>query len=265
MNTKLIVYATLGVLGIISMLIFNPFTTVGTGERGVVAYFGKVQDEVLDEGLHLTMPIRTSVKKISVRVQKSDLKTQASSKDLQLVTSEVAVNWHISPTGVNKVFQSIGNEEDIVDHILKPTVSEIFKAGSAKLTAEEIITRRNELTVEVKEALKIRLERYSIVMDDLNLVDVQFSPDFAHAVEQKQVAEQAAKTAHYVAQKATQEALAAIEKAKGQAESQKLMKQTITSEILQKMAIEKWDGSFPQVMGGTTLPFLNLKLKDNSK
>lgn len=259
MNNTII--GILGVLSVIILLVLNPFTTVGTGERGVVAYFGKVQDEVLDEGIHLTMPIRTSVKKISVRVQKSDLKTQASSKDLQLITSEVAINWHVSYTAVNKVFQTIGNEEAIVERILTPSLSELFKASSAKLTAEEIITRRNELTAEVKESLKIRLEHYNIIMDDLNLVDVQFSPDFAHAVEQKQVAEQAAKTAHYVAQKATQEALAAIEKAKGQAESQKLMKQTITPEILQKMAIEKWDGSFPQVMGNSALPFLNIKLK----
>lgn len=262
MTPKLIVAAVAGVLGLILLAILNPFTTVGTGERGVVAHFGKVQDEVLDEGLHLTMPIRTSVKKISVRVQKSDLKTQASSKDLQLITTEVAINWHISPLEVNKVYQTIGSEEAVVERILTPAVSELFKAGSSKLTAEEIITKRNELSAEVKETMRVRLQKYGIIMDDLNIVDVDFSKDFAHAVEQKQVAEQSAKTAHYVADKAAQDAQAEINKAKGQAEAQRLQKLTITPEILQRMAIEKWNGEFPQVMGSGTLPFLNLKLKD---
>ena len=248
---------------LLGALLFGSFTIVSTGERGVVTHFGKVQNEVLDEGIHLKTPIRTSVKRISVRVQKSDLKTQASSKDLQLITTEVAINWHISPTGVNKVYQTIGDVDVVLERIITPAVSELFKAGSSKLTAEEIITKRNELSTEVKETMRVRLIKYDIVMDDLNIVDVDFSKDFSHAVEQKQVAEQSAKTAHYVADKAKQDAEAEINKARGQAEAQKLMKTSITPEILQKMAIEKWDGSFPQVLGTSGLPFLNIKLKDN--
>lgn len=259
---KLFKFGIIGVVVAIPLLILNPIVTVGTGERGVVAHFGKVQNEVLDEGIHLVMPIITKVNPISVRVQKSDLKTQASSKDLQLITTEVAINWHIDPLEVNKVYQNVGGIDVIVERILTPSVSEVFKSGSSKLTAEEIITKRNELSQEVKGTMKSRLAKYGVVMDDLNIVDVNFSKDFSHAVEQKQVAEQAAKTAHYVADKAKQDAEAAVNLARGQAESQKLMKTSITPEILQKMAIEKWDGSFPQVMGGGSLPFLNIKLKD---
>lgn len=259
---KIAIFGIIGVIGLIVLLTLNPFVTVGTGERGVVTHFGKVQNEVLDEGIHIVVPIRTGVKNISVRIQKSDLKTQSSSKDLQLVTTEVAINWHINPSEVNKVYQEIGGPDAIVDRILTPTVAELFKAGSSKLTAEEIITKRNELTTEVNESLRIKLAKYGIVMDGLNLVDVEFSKDFAHAVEQKQVAEQAAKTAHYIADKAKQEAEAAVNLARGQAEAQKLQKSTITPEILQRMAIEKWNGEFPQVMGSGTLPFLNIKVKD---
>ncbi len=83
--SKLIVYGVGGLVSLILLLTLSPFTIVGTGERGVVTHFGKLQESVLDEGIHIVVPIMTSIHKISVRVQKSDLKTQASSKDLQLL------------------------------------------------------------------------------------------------------------------------------------------------------------------------------------
>lgn len=83
------------------------------------------------------------------------------------------------------------------------------------------------------------------------------------AIEAKQIAEQQAKQAEYEALKASKEAQAEINRAKGQAEAQRLMRQTLTPELLQKQAIEKWDGQFPQVMSGNgTLPFINISPKN---
>lgn len=86
-----------------------------------------------------------------------------------------------------------------------------------------------------------------------------FSPEFSRAIESKQIAEQEAKQAEFIAKKATQEAQAEINRAKGQAEAQRLQRQTLTPDLLQKQAIEKWDGHFPTVMGGNgTLPLINI-------
>lgn len=266
---KLVKFGVIGVVGLVMLAVFSPFTFVGTGERGVVTHFGKVQEEVLDEGIHFTLPIVTSVHKISVRVQKSDLKSQASSKDLQLVTSEVAVNWHIEPSHVNDLYQTIGDEDSVVDRILGPSVSEVFKATTAKKTAEEIITRRNELADETQSMLRERLAKYGVILDEISIVDLDFTKEFSHAVEQKQVAEQQAKQAEYVAMKATADAKAAVNTAKGQAEAaltlakakaeaQKLLRTNVTPELLQQQAIEKWDGTLPNVLGSGSLPFLNM-------
>ena len=116
-----------------------------------------------------------------------------------------------------------------------------------------------ELKDDIDNGLKARLATYGITLHDVSIVDLKYSPDFAAAIERKQVAEQQAKQAEYVALKATQDAKAVVENAKGQATAQNLLKSTLTKELLNMRAIEKWDGKFPQVLGGNgALPFINI-------
>ncbi|MEG3939144.1 prohibitin family protein [Microcoleus sp. S36b_A3] len=256
---NLALYIVGGIVFIIAALILKPFTIVGPGERGVMMRFGKVQDAILDEGIHPILPIFTSVKTLSVRVQKTDLKADAASKDLQSITTDLAVNWNVDPAKVNQVFQQVGDEEQIVTSILSPAISEVLKAATSKKTAEEIITKRTELKTEIDNSLKKRLEPYGVIVRDVSLINFGFSPEFSKAIEAKQIAEQEAKQAEFTVKKATQDAQAQINRAKGQAEAQRLQRQTLTSEILQQQAIEKWNGQFPTVMGGGgTLPLINI-------
>lgn len=257
--TQISAYATGGVILLIGLFFIKPFTIVGAGERGVVMRFGKVQDIVFDEGLHLITPIITSVKTLSVRVQKNDVDAEVFSKDLQDIDMDVAVNWHIDPAIVNQVFQRIGDEEQIVFRIITPAVSEVVKAATAKKTAEEIIAKRTELKQEIDQQLKERLVSYGIIVDDVSLVNVAFTPEFAKAIEAKQIAEQEAKRADFEALKAEKQAKADVNRAKGQAEAQRLQRLTLTPILLQKQAIEKWNGEFPRFLGGNgTLPLINI-------
>lgn len=255
----LALYIVGGFVLFLAAILFKPFTIVNAGERGVVMQFGKVQEAILDEGIHPILPVVTSVQKISVRVQKNDVKAEAASKDLQNVNMDVAVNWHVEPKRVNEVFQRVGDETEIISRIISPAVSEVVKAATAKKTAEEIITKRTELKQEIDNQIKNRLLSYGVVVDDISLVNVGFSPEFAKAIEAKQIAEQEAKRADFIALKAEKDAQAEINRAKGQAEAQRLQRLTLTSELLQQQAIEKWDGRFPTVMGGNgALPFINV-------
>ncbi|NES99367.1 MAG: prohibitin family protein [Sphaerospermopsis sp. SIO1G1] len=264
-NYRLFAYLGGGLFLLILAMMIRPFAIVNAGERGVVMQFGKVQDTVLDEGIHPVIPIVTSVKRLNVRVQQNSFKAGAASKDLQTITTELAVNWHIDPLKVNKVFQQIGDEDLIISGIMTPAVSEVLKAATARKTAEEIITKRTELKKEIDTNLKERLASYGIIVDDVSLVNFSFSPEFSRAIEAKQIAEQEAKQASFIAQKATQEAQAEINRAKGQAEAQRLQRLTLTPELLQKQAIEKWDGRFPMVMGGDgAVPLINIDPKNLS-
>ena len=265
---QLIFYLIGGLFLFLIVGFLKPFVIVNAGERGVVMKFGKVQDTIFDEGIHPVIPVVTTVEKLSVRVQKNDIKAEASSRDLQDIKMDIAVNWHIEPTQVNKIFQQVGEAEQIVLRIINPAVSEVVKAATAKKNAEEIITKRTELKQEIDNQLQERLVDYGIAVDGVSLVNISFSPEFAKAIEAKQIAEQEAKRAEFEAAKAEQQAVAEVNRAKGQAEAQRLQRQTLTAELLQKQAIEKWDGKFPLVLGGEgALPFINIDTKQlqNSK
>jgi regulator of protease activity HflC (stomatin/prohibitin superfamily) len=238
------------------------FVIVNAGERGVLMQFGQVQNQVLDEGIHVIIPIVNTVEKLSVRVQKQEQSAEASSKDLQNVFTDVALNWHIIPEKTNLVFQQIGNESSIINRIIDPAVEEVLKAVMAEYTAEEIITKRRQVKAEVDSFLTDRLNPYYLAIDDISLVHIHFSKRFGEAVETKQIAEQEAKRAGFMAIKATKEAEAKVNLAKGEAEAQGLIQTTLNNELLKKQTIEKWDGKLPLIMGNGTSKVLELELDD---
>src|SRR6266496_1750500 len=82
----------------------NPFVIVGAGERGVVLNFGAVQSEVLSEGLHFRVPIMQKIVKMDIRIHKAQTDADSVSKDLQDTKSTIAVNYHLVPDKVNRIF-----------------------------------------------------------------------------------------------------------------------------------------------------------------
>ena len=240
---------------ILTAIIFWPFVIVNAGERGVLMKFGQIQEMILGEGIHLIIPLVNTVKNLSIRVQNQEISAEASSKDLQDVFTDVALNWHIISEEVNIIFQQIGDEKQVVNNIINPAVEEVLKAVMARYTAEEIITKRGQVKAGVDDLLTSRLANYHIAVDDISLVHVHFSKRFSNAVEAKQIAEQEAKQAEFVALKAIQEAQTKVNLAKGEAEAQRLIRATLTPELLQKQAIERWNGNLPKIIteGGLKL------------
>lgn len=230
-------------------LISRFWVVVPAGERGVWMHFGKVQDSVFEEGLHFVIPLVDTVETLSTRVQKEEISAEASSKDLQDVFTDIALNWHIQPERANVIFEQIGDQEDVIDAIINPAVEEILKAVMARYTAEEIITRREQVKTEVDQELQARLSSYNLLVDDVSLVHVHFSQRFRDAVEAKQIAEQEAKQAEFVARKASRQAEAEINRAQGEAEAHRILKDTLTPEILRHKAIQRWDGRLPLITG----------------
>lgn len=249
------IFKILFILAIISTF----FVIITPGQRGVLTVFGKVQNEILEEGLHFVIPVVNTVEKLSVRVQKQDLSAEASSKDLQGVFTDVSLNWHLIPEEVNMVYQQIGDLNQVIDRLIDPAIEEILKAVMAKYTAEEIITKREEVKTQVDVLLAERLRNYHIFVDDLSLVHVRFSEKFREAVEAKQIAEQEAKKAEFIAKKAIKEAETQVNLAKGEAEAMEILEPHLTPEILEKKMIDKWDGNLPLIIGDKNTKILDIK------
>ena len=247
-------------LGLVGLALATRFwVVVPAGERGVWMRFGQVQEEIWQEGLHFVIPLVDSVEMLSIRVQKQEIPTEASSKDLQDVFSDVALNWHILPEKANVVFQQIGDEAAVVESILNPAIEEVIKAVMAHYTAEAVITQRDQVKAEVDAGLRSRLAPYNLAIDDVSLTTIHFSQQFREAVEAKQIAVQEAKKAEFEAQKALRQAETEINLAKGTAEAHQILQITLTPSVLRYEALQKWDGRLPLITGQGTSTVVELE------
>lgn len=218
--------------------IFTTVRTIGTGKIGVVTQYGRVTGRELTEGLSVVAPFGlNSVSVYDVKVQKEVADTQAATKDLQDVTAEVVLNYHLNRGEVSKIHQTVG--ELYKDKVITPALSETFKGASAKYNASELITERAVLKKDVNDQLKDRLGKYGIVVDDVSITNFKFSDSFAKAIEDKQVAQQNAERAKFN-----------LEAAQTDAQAQAAQAQTLSDNYLRKLAIDKWDGKMPQTVAG---------------
>lgn len=257
MNNKLIGYAIVAVIAIFILGAISPFTIIPAGNRGVVTNFGKVQNEVLGEGLHFVVPIMQSVHKINVQIQKGEGEGEAASRDLQMVHAKIALNYHLTPSLVAKTFQEVGDLDTVGDRIIIPAVQEAVKAVTARYTAEELISKRAEVRDQISGFMRDRLNRHGITLDEFSIVNFRFSETFNNAIEAKTTAEQLTLKAKQDLERVRVEAEQKVATAQAEAQSLKLQKQEVTAELIrlreienQRLAIEKWNGQLPQYTGG---------------
>ncbi len=244
------------VFGFLALLVFavgsSSFIIINPGQVGVLSILGRAQDGPLLEGVHFKPPVISAVDVYDVTVQKFEVPAQSSTKDLQDLTASFAINFRLDPIQVVNVRRTQGTLANIVSKIIAPQTQEAFKIAAARRTVEEAITQRTALKEDFDMALNSRLEKYGIIVLDTSVVDLKFSTEFAKSVEDKQIAEQRARRAVYVAQEAEQEAQAEINRAKGRAEAQRLLAETLKAQggklVLQKEAIDAWR------QGGAQMP-----------
>jgi regulator of protease activity HflC (stomatin/prohibitin superfamily) len=244
-----------GVIVLINLVSF--FTVISPGERGILLQFGNIQG-IYEPGLHFQVPIINSVIIVDVRTQKSQEEVNAASKDLQLIHTIVALNYHIDPQKVDYLYKEVGTEYSA--RIINPAIQESVKAATAQFTAEELITKRPTVKDEIKAKLIDRLNKYYIVIDDFSIVDFSFSDEFNKAIEAKQTAVQEALKAENDLKRIQIEAQQNIETAKAQAESIRIQAAALkeNKDLVSLKFVEKWNGVLPQYMLGNSMPLLNL-------
>jgi prohibitin 2 len=238
--------AGLVIFVIVVLWLLSSVVEIGTGKVGIVTSFGKVTGRELDSGVNFKKPFPfESVSKYDVQVQKEQTDASASSQDLQDVKATLVVNYHLNRGSISELHRTVGTTYK--ERLIDPAIQESVKATTAKFPISELVTKRGELKDQATHALKTRLEKRGIVVDDISITNLTFSPEYTKAIEAKQVAQQNAERAQFTLQQAQLDA-----------QAQQTQKESLTAEILQKMAIEKWNGVLPTVTGGAT-PFINVK------
>ncbi|MFF2912458.1 prohibitin family protein [Paenibacillus sp. NPDC057934] len=248
---------------VVAVLGTNAYASVEYGHVGLYKTFGKLNDNTLAPGIHFKIPFIQTVIQVNTQVTKSETDTSASSKDLQPVSTHVAVNYSVNKASVFHLMNNIGGNYDTV--IINPAIQEIVKEVTAKYPAEDLITRRDVVSGEVSDQLKTRLAKYDLVVNDINIVNFKFSDAFNQSIEAKQVAQQQALKAENDLRRIEIEAKQKVAQAQAEAESLRLKKQEVTPELVQlkqievqEKALDKWNGVLPTVTGGAT-PFVDVQ------
>ena len=163
----------------------------------------------------------------------------------------LAVNYRIDNTKATDLYKTVGTNYREV--ILEPAIQESIKATTSKYTAEELITKRSEVSAKSMEELSKKVEKYGLKVNDFNITNFSFSAEFDKAIEEKQVAEQKVLTAKQELEKEKIEAEKKIVKAEAEKKANELKERSLTDNIIKEKFIEKWDGVLPKVTGGNSI------------
>lgn len=262
MNIVSKIISSLFFISVAALLVVLPsiFYTVDPGHTAIQLRLGKVMGIQNVSGFYFKAPLIDTIVTINTQINKAAIETTGMSRDLQTVSVGMVINYRISD--VLKLYQEIGTNFEKV--IIDPFTQESVKAVIAKFTAEDLIQSRHEAKEKVIQELQDRLAPRYLQLVDFNFIHLDFSPDFIKAVEDKQIAEQSAKTSKNLTAKVQEEALQSRTRAEAEAFALRVKKEAVTKELIalqqveiQLKAIEKWNGVLPRVNGGT-LPFLSL-------
>ena len=235
------------ILFILLILVSSSFTTIKSGEVGIRTRFGKVINKDTKEGVNFQIPFIEHIEKLNVKVQKIEVRTSSSSKDLQEVDMSLAVNYRINYENAKELYKTVGSNYSSI--VLEPAIEESIKAVTSKYTAEELITQRSEVSNNCMEELKKKVEKYGLIVNDFNITNFSFSTEFDRAIEEKQVAEQKVLTAKQELERERIEAEKKIVAAEAEKKANELKEKTLTENVIKEKFIEKWDGELPKVIG----------------
>ena len=258
---------------IIISLIANSFTKVPTGHVGIKTRFGAVQNEYISEGLNVKFPIGEKIELMDCRTQRVDVEGESASKDLQAITVNIAVNYHVESERAFELYKTVGRDYEEI--LIKPAIQEAMKTTIAQYNAEESITKRDEVALHLEETLEKKLANKGIKIDAINIVNFSFSNAFDDAIEKKQIAEQETKKAQQELEKvkieaekkvvqAEADAKSKIVQAEAEAEALRIQKANITDDLLKLRQIEneqkwiaKWNGQLPTTVlsDGSTIMY----------
>lgn len=238
-------------LFILFIIILSSFTTIKSGEVGIRIRFGKVVNKETSEGINFKVPFIEKIEKMNIKVQKVEVRTSSSSKDLQEVDMSLAVNYKIDSKEATRLYKTVGT--DYKEIVLEPAIEESIKAVTSQYTAEELITHRSEVSTKCMDVLSKKVSKYGISVSDFNITNFSFSAEFDKAIEEKQVAEQKVLTAKQELEKEKIEAEKKIVKAEAEKKANEMKQQTLTDNIIKEKFIEKWNGELPKVTGSGSI------------
>ena len=237
------------------IVLLNSITIVDAGHTGVINTLGNVSENVLQEGIHLKIPFIQTIIKMDNRIVKLEVETEAFSKDLQTVTTKLAINYRVSNDKSYAIYKNVGSDYETI--LVSPAVNEVLKAITAKYTAEESVANRSLISQGLIEELNAKLNKNGIYVEDVNIINFDFSEAYIAAIEEKQVAEQRLLKAKTEKEEAIVKAEAEAEtlriQSEAQAKANERLSKSLNEHLIRYEMMKKWNGELPMVTDGSTI------------
>ncbi len=254
---RIIAWSAVGILALI--VLFSSFYTIRSTERGVLSTFGKMSDEVVEDGLHLKIPFIQTIKKVNVQQKKFDGHENSYTRDVQTSEVDYTINYELVRENVSKLMKNVG--EDYHNRIVVPFVRSAMKEAFGNFAATEIVENRDAVRREIEATLRHTLDSNYFSNIQFQLVDIDFDDEFENAIKEKQVAEQAALKAKNVTIQVEEKAKQTRIAAEAEADAMRIKANALerNPKLVSYEAVQKWDGKMPQYMLGNSVPFIDLK------
>ena len=230
----------------------SSFTIISAGHTGVQITLGEVNRLPLIEGVHFVNPI-SQIKNVDVRLQKAELKAaNAGTKDLQVVHTDIVVNFRLDPLKVPHIYKEYGLNVD--EKVLGPGINEAFKSVTGHYTSEELVTKRDLVSAEILQHLITKMAPFNITVSNISLVNFGFSQAYQQAIEDKVISAQKTAKAEQDLARIKVEAASRIAQADGEAKAIAIQAAAIQSNggenYVKLQWIEKWNGQLPSTVVG---------------
>ncbi len=248
------------------VVIANSIVIVDAGHTGVINTLGQVSENVLQEGIHFKIPFAQRIIKMDNRIVKLEVQTEAFSKDLQTVDTKLAINYRVSKDMSYAIYKNVGSDYETV--LVSPAVNEVLKAITAKYTAEESVANRSLISQGLIDELNNKLNKNGIYVEDVNIINFEFSEAYIAAIEEKQVAEQRLLKAKTEKEEAIVKAEAEAETLRIQSEAQskanEILGKSLNANLIEYEKIQKWNGELPKVTDGSAIINFSDLLKEGN-
>lgn len=270
------------------LVLFWPFRSVPTGSRGVITQFGAIKG-IQNEGLVFLAPWE-KLTLFSVRAEEAKIEdADGSTSDTQPVKVSMTVRYSIDVARVAEVYEKYSHDGDLSSYVQTAT-QESFKAVTARYTAPDLIAKRAQVSADIADALRRKLNLYGAQVINIDMRNFAFSSDYMKAIsdkvtqeqlrlgaenklrtveaEQKQKVAIAEAEASALRAKADGEAYANLKMAQAQADALKVQNAALAQnkDVLElrrieveRLKAERWDGKLPEnIYASAPVPFLNV-------
>jgi len=219
--------ASAGALAVGAFTVNSCLYNVDGGKRAVMfdTLRGGILPDVRGEGTHFMIPVIQKPVILDIRTRPREIPSITGTKDLQTVNIKLRVLWRPVVEKLPDLYRRLGVDYD--ERVLPSIGNEVLKSVVAQYNAEELLSKRAEVSARIKAELTKRAEYFNILLDDVAITHLTFGREFTKAIEQKQVAYQDSERQQWVVKKAEQEKIAVVTRAEGEAEAANIITQAM--------------------------------------